>query len=67
MVIYLKLICRYTLIKSILQDGLERFPKCARLHLVTAFLLHEKMKNKFKAIYELMITEESKPNLMEEF
>ena len=28
---------------------------------------HEKLKNKFKALFELMITEESKPNMQEEF
>ena len=28
-----------------------------------AYLQHEKLKNKYKALYELMCTEENKPNL----
>ncbi len=44
-------------------DALERFQKCPRLHLLNAYIHHEKLKNKFKALFELMITEENKPNV----
>ena len=57
----------YLLIKSIISDSLDRFPKCPRLHLLNAYIHHEKLKNKFKALFELLITEENKPNLQEEF
>ena len=51
----------------IIAEGLEKFPKSARLHLLNAFTNQEKLKNKFKALFELMITEENKPNVQEEF
>ncbi|CAD8089671.1 unnamed protein product [Paramecium primaurelia] len=57
----------YQLIKSIISDALDRYPKCPRLHLLNSYIHHEKLKNKFKALFELMITEENKPNLQEEF
>jgi hypothetical protein len=44
-------------------DGLEKFMKSSRLHLLHSHIQHEKLKNKFKALFELMITEESKPNI----
>jgi len=57
----------YQFVKGILVDSLEKFPKSARLHILYAYIQHEKLKNKFKALFELMITEENKPNLQEEF
>jgi hypothetical protein len=48
-------------------DALDKFPKCPRLHLLNAYIHHEKLKNKFKALFELMLTEENKPNMQEEF
>ncbi len=53
----------YLFLNSVLNEGLEKFPKSARLHLLHAHIQHEKLKNKFKALFELMITEESKPNM----
>ena len=46
---------------------MDRFPKSARLHILHAHIEHEKLKNKFKALFELMVAEESKPNIQEEF
>jgi hypothetical protein len=46
-----------------MSDTLDKFPKCPRLHLLNAYIHHEKLKNKFKALFELMLTEENKPNL----
>ncbi|KAM3130308.1 hypothetical protein pb186bvf_017604 [Paramecium bursaria] len=57
----------YCWIKSIISDALDRYPKCPRLHLLNSYVHHEKLKNKFKALFELMITEENKPNMQEEF
>ncbi len=57
----------YNLVKSVLIDCIERFPKSARLHMLYAYIQHEKLKNKYKALYELMITEDNKPNVQEEF
>jgi ABC-type transport system involved in cytochrome c biogenesis permease subunit len=57
----------YTWIKHIISDVLERFPKSTRLHMLYAYVQREKLHNKFKALYEMMITEENKPNMEEEF
>eukprot|EP01016_Furgasonia_blochmanni_P007672 TRINITY_DN13074_c0_g1_i1.p1 TRINITY_DN13074_c0_g1~~TRINITY_DN13074_c0_g1_i1.p1 ORF type:complete len:387 (-),score=108.36 TRINITY_DN13074_c0_g1_i1:34-1131(-) len=54
----------YTLVKYVLVDCIERFQKSARLHMLYAYLQHEKLKNKYKALYELMITEDNKPCLL---
>jgi hypothetical protein len=57
----------YLLIRSLLWDGVERFPKSARLHLLNAFIHQDKLKNKFKALHELMRTEESRPTFQQDF
>lgn len=57
----------YLFIKTLIVDALERFPKSGRLHMLYAFIQHEKLKNRYKALFEMMITEESKPNIQEEF
>ena len=58
---------RYLLIRSIMTDALDKFIKSPRLHLLNAYINHERLKNKFKALFELMVTEENKPNIQEEF
>ena len=50
-----------------MNDALDKFQKSAKLHILNAYIQHEKLKNKFKALFELMITEENKPNIQEEF
>jgi hypothetical protein len=57
----------FTWAKNILSDGLEKFPKSTRLHLLNAYIHQEKLNNKFKALYEMMITDENKPQIQEEF
>ena len=57
----------YLFVKFIIIDGLEKFPKSTKLHLLFAYVLHIKLKNKYKALFELMLTENNKPNLQEEF
>ena len=48
-------------------EALANFPKSPRLHILYAYIEREKLNNKFKALFELMITEENKPNLQEQF
>jgi PAS domain S-box-containing protein len=57
----------YLFVRSVIDDGIEKFPKTPRLHMAHAFISHEKLKNKYKALFELMKTEENKPNIQEEF
>ena len=57
----------YTWVKEMLVDALEKFPKSSRLHLLYAYIQREKLHNKFKALFEMMITEDNKPSLEEEF
>lgn len=53
----------YKFLNSIIIEGIEKFPKSAKLHLLHSYIEHEKLKNKFKALFELMLIEESKPNI----
>ncbi|EGR31396.1 PAS domain S-box family protein [Ichthyophthirius multifiliis] len=57
----------YGFIKFIIEDSLQIFHKSTRLHLLHSYIQHEKLKNRFKALYELMICNELKPNMQEEF
>ena len=57
----------YCFVRSIIIESLEKFTKSSRLHMLNAYLQQEKLRSKFKALFELMITEENKPNLREEF
>lgn len=57
----------YKLLRSIIEQSLKKFTKSPRLRLLLAYILHEKMKNKFKALFELMQAAEMKPNYQEEF
>jgi len=57
----------YTLIKSIIVDVLDKYPKSARLHLLYAYVQREKLNNKFKALFEIMIARDNKPSVEQEF
>lgn len=57
----------YILVKNILQESLEKFRKSTKLHILYSFIQHDKLKNKFKALNELMISEETKASMNEEF
>jgi PAS domain S-box-containing protein len=57
----------YLWVKQILLDSLEKFPKSSRLHILYAYVQREKLKNKFKALFEIMIADENKPTIEEEF
>lgn len=54
-------------VKSIIYKFLELYQKSPSLTLLSAFIHHEKLKKKYKALRELMITEVSHPNIQEEF
>lgn len=58
---------RYIFIENVLADALEKFQKSSKLHILHSYLLQGKLKNKFKSLFELMIAEENKPNMQEEF
>jgi PAS domain S-box-containing protein len=57
----------YYLLQCILLDSIEKFAKSPRLHLLNAYLQHEKLNNRFQAYFELVETKENKPSLQEEF
>lgn len=57
----------YLLLRSILLDSIDKFNKSPRLHLLNAYLQHEKLNNKYRAYFELVETTENKPNFQEEF
>ena len=57
----------YLFVKTIIQESLEKFKKSTKLHILYAYIQHEKLKNKFKALNEIMISEECRTNISEEF
>jgi len=57
----------YFWIKSLLLEALERFPKSVKLHLLYAYVQKEKLDNKFKGLFELMIALDAKPSIEEEY
>ena len=48
----------FTFVKFLLQDGFEKFQKSSRLHLFHAYIQHSKLQNKFKALLELMVSQQ---------
>lgn len=57
----------YTWVKSIIIDVLEKYPKSARLHILYAYVQREKLNNKYKALFEMMIAKGNKPSVEQEF
>lgn len=57
----------YEWLKDILDEGLEKFEESTTLHLLNAYLHQEKLSNRFKALYELLETDENKPQIQIEF
>ena len=57
----------YQFVRLLMVEALTRFPKSGRLHMLYAYIQHEKLKNKYKSLFQLMFTEENKPSLQEEF
>ena len=47
----------YSWVHDLIEHGLEKFPKSSKLHLLSAFVQYEKLKNTFKALHEIEITE----------
>lgn len=54
-------------IKSITISALKDFPRSARLRLMSAYFFQEKLQNKFKALYELLVIEDIECSLQVEF
>lgn len=46
-----------------MNDALEKFSNSSRIFILLAFILYEKLENKFKALYYLMKCEENQPSL----
>ena len=46
--------------------ALEKFEKCSRFHILYAYIAHDKLDNRYKSLYELMLAEDNKPELREE-
>lgn len=44
-------------------DALIKFNNSSRIYILLAFILYEKLENKFKALYFLMKTEENQPSM----
>lgn len=42
------------LLRAIIGDAIEGFPKCASLHLLHSYILHGKLFNQFKYLISLM-------------
>jgi len=57
----------YRFINSLIIDALAKFPKSSYLHLQHAYFQQDRMGNNFKALFELMKTEETRPDIQEEF
>jgi hypothetical protein len=55
------------LFRNSIEETIERYPKCARFHLFYAYVSGEKLLNPYKALFELMMAEDSKPAVREEF
>jgi len=47
----------YRWVQDLIEDALEKFPRSSKLHLLSCFVQHVKLKNTFKALYEIEITE----------
>jgi len=57
----------YTWTRIMIIEAMEKFYKSARLHVLYAFIEREKLDNRFKALYELTLSESVKPSFEEEF
>jgi len=44
-------------------DALTKFSTSSRIYLILAYILYEKLENKFKALYFLMKAEENLPSI----
>lgn len=57
----------FHLVKQIIIEGINKYKKYARLHLLNAHIHHDQLKNSFKSLYELDIAVLSKPTVFEDF
>ena len=57
----------YVWVHNLIAQGIEKFPKSARLHYFSAIIYREKLDNKFNSLYAAYSLLESKPTLEQEF
>jgi len=57
----------YGWVQNLIDQALGKFPKSGKLHLLSAFVHHVKLKNTFKALHELEITETVNRRAEEDF
>jgi len=57
----------YSWAHHLLKQGINKFPKSARLHYLSAVLCREKLDNKFDSLFAIYSLLASKPNIEQEF
>lgn len=57
----------YTVLKNMVCEILRKYNKSAKVHMLIAYINHEKLKLKFKALTEMMSSENFKPTISEKF
>jgi hypothetical protein len=58
---------RYKFLSILVRDAIAKFPKNIDLRIINAFIQKSKLKNEFKAIFELMNCELCNPSLHDQF
>ena len=57
----------YKLISIFIKESIDKFPKNIDLRVINAFIQKSKLKNDFKAIFEMMNCESCHPTVYEKF
>ncbi|RZK24531.1 MAG: PAS domain S-box protein [Flavobacterium sp.] len=57
----------YGWVQDLIDDGLEKFPRSSRLHLLSVFVQYAKLKNTFKALTEIEVIESMSRISQEDF
>jgi len=57
----------YGFLKNQIQVVLKKYNKSSKIHLLIAYIQHEKLKLKFRSLTEMMFSEMFKPTLKEKF
>ena len=57
----------YQFMVIMINEAIERFPRCIDLRIINAYIQKSKLKNEFKAIFEMMNSELCSPTIYERF
>jgi hypothetical protein len=57
----------YKFMSILIKEAISRFPKNIDLKIINAFVFKNKLKNEFKAVFELMNCEVCSPTLHDQF